>query len=118
MNNVQQAKPTGITMTQTAVRHIKKYVAKQDDGKAMRLAVKKSGCSGLRYDVSIAHHINDDDVLFEHDGASVVIQQQDLFYYVGTEIDYIQEGLNWKLVFNNPNAQNACGCGESFNLKS
>jgi len=36
----------------------------------------------------------------------------------GTEIDYVQKhaGVH-QLVFNNPNADNVCGCGESFNLK-
>lgn len=34
----------------------------------------------------------------------------------GTEVDYTRDGLNQNLRFNNPNATDACGCGESFNI--
>jgi Fe-S cluster assembly iron-binding protein IscA len=34
----------------------------------------------------------------------------------GTEVDYATEGLNSTIKFNNPNAQDLCGCGESFSV--
>jgi iron-sulfur cluster assembly protein len=33
-----------------------------------------------------------------------------------TEIDYVKEGVNGVVRFNNPNAVNECGCGESFSV--
>tara|TARA_R110000868_G_scaffold362686_1_gene624869 strand:+ start:12315 stop:12671 length:357 start_codon:yes stop_codon:yes gene_type:complete len=118
MTTVETQNTPAITMTDTAVKHIKKYVAKHDQGKAMRLGVNKSGCSGLKYEIGIATDIAADDKVYDNNGACVIVAKDDLIYVVGTELDYIQEGLNWKLVFNNPNAQNSCGCGESFNLNS
>lgn len=33
------------------------------------------------------------------------------------EVDYRDGRLESGFVFNNPNAENACGCGESFTVK-
>ncbi|MBX9704638.1 MAG: iron-sulfur cluster assembly accessory protein [Gammaproteobacteria bacterium] len=114
MVNTESTK--AITMTPSAVEHIEHYL-KKHDAKAMRLTVKKSGCSGLKYDIVAVNEIHADDKVFTENNAVVVISSSDLLYYAGTELDYIQEGLNKKLIFNNPLAQNVCGCGESFNLK-
>lgn len=36
----------------------------------------------------------------------------------GTEIDYVKKAMGLsQLIFNNPNADSLCGCGESFNIK-
>jgi iron-sulfur cluster assembly protein len=32
----------------------------------------------------------------------------------GTTVDLVQEGLARRLRFDNPNARQSCGCGESF----
>jgi iron-sulfur cluster assembly accessory protein len=33
-----------------------------------------------------------------------------------TEIDYVMEGVNGVIKYNNPNVVDECGCGESFNV--
>jgi iron-sulfur cluster assembly accessory protein len=33
-----------------------------------------------------------------------------------TEIDYVMEGVNGIIKYNNPNVVDECGCGESFNV--
>ncbi len=106
-----------LTMTPDAIRHIEHYLIKHN-AKAMRLTVKESGCSGYKYDIVAVNDIDSEDTTFVNNHAVVVISKKDLLYYAGTEIDYVQEGINKKLVFNNPRAQNVCGCGESFNLKN
>lgn len=111
------SKKPAITMTDSAIAHIETYL-KKHDAKAMRLTVKKSGCSGFKYKIVAVNEINDNDKTFQQGEAIVVISKDDLLYYAGTELDLVQEGLNKKLVFNNPLAENVCGCGESFNLKS
>ena len=40
-----------------------------------------------------------------------------LQHAVSAELDFVKEGLNSSFRFNNPNVENACGCGESFGLK-
>jgi iron-sulfur cluster assembly protein len=37
-------------------------------------------------------------------------------YLQGSRIDFISTGLNRTFHFDNPNATEACGCGESFTI--
>jgi iron-sulfur cluster assembly protein len=47
----------------------------------------------------------------------VITDPLSLRYLAGTEMDYVREGLNAGFRFNNPNVEDTCGCGESFNVK-
>jgi Fe-S cluster assembly iron-binding protein IscA len=38
-------------------------------------------------------------------------------YLNDTLIDYKKDGLSSKIVFENPQAFNHCGCGESFSIR-
>ena len=52
----------------------------------------------------------------EDNGVKILVVKKSLLYLVGTTLDY-SGGLNGKgFVFNNPNANRTCGCGESFSL--
>jgi iron-sulfur cluster assembly protein len=46
----------------------------------------------------------------------VIIDPQAVLYLLGAEMDYKVDKLSAQFVFNNPNQQSACGCGESVNL--
>ena len=37
-------------------------------------------------------------------------------FLIGTEMDFVQEKLGARFVFNNPNQTAACGCGESVSI--
>lgn len=80
----------------------------------IRVGVKGGGCSGLSYDLSFDTELKDDDKEFEDNGMKIVVDKKSFLYLIGTELDY-SGGLNGKgFVFNNPNANRTCGCGESF----
>ena len=67
---------------------------------------------GLDFD----NTLNDSDKSFEDNGIQVVVDKKSFLYLVGTTVDF-SGGLNGKgFVFNNPNANRTCGCGESFSL--
>ena len=42
------------------------------------------------------------------------VDNRDMGFLDGTEVDYGREGLNEAFRFHNPNATAECGCGESF----
>ena len=46
----------------------------------------------------------------------MIIEPQAVLYLLGTEMDYKTDKLATQFVFNNPNQQSSCGCGESVNL--
>ena len=106
-----------ITLTENAAKQIRKQLAKRGKGLALRVGVKKSGCSGFGYTFDYAVELHADDQLFESHDASVVVDASSLPFIDGSRIDFVKEGLNDSFRFDNPNIDSTCGCGESFNLK-
>ena len=105
-----------ITLTEAAADRVREFIDKRGSGVGLRLAVKTTGCSGMAYVMEFADQVEDDDVVFEHQGVKVLINPKSLVYLDGTELDYAKEGLNEGFKFNNPNVKDMCGCGESFNV--
>ncbi len=82
----------------------------------VRVGVKSGGCSGLSYELNFDNQANDTDKVFEDNSVRIIVDKKSFLYLVGTTLEY-SGGLNGKgFVFNNPNAQRTCGCGESFSL--
>lgn len=82
----------------------------------VRVGVKSGGCSGLSYELKFDKQKAEDDKLFEDNEVKIVVDKRSVLYLAGTILEY-SGGLNGKgFVFNNPNAQRTCGCGESFSL--
>ena len=57
-----------------------------------------------------------EDVVFEDNGVTVLVDPKSLAYIEGTQLDFVREGLNEGFKFNNPNERDRCGCGESFRV--
>ena len=82
----------------------------------VRVGVKSGGCSGLSYELKFDNTMSDTDKVFEDNDVRILVDKKSFLYLVGTTLEY-SGGLNGKgFVFNNPNAQRTCGCGESFSL--
>jgi iron-sulfur cluster assembly protein len=82
----------------------------------VRVGVKSGGCSGLSYELDFDNKVEETDKLFEDNNVRIIVSKKSFLYLVGTVLEY-SGGLNGKgFVFNNPNAERTCGCGESFSL--
>ena len=82
----------------------------------VRVGVKSGGCSGLSYDLKFDNQQQEGDKVFEDNGIRIIVDKKSFLYLVGTTLEY-SGGLNGTgFVFNNPNANRTCGCGESFSL--
>ncbi|MBT7896435.1 MAG: iron-sulfur cluster assembly accessory protein [Flavobacteriales bacterium] len=82
----------------------------------VRVGVESGGCSGLSYKLDFDVCKNDDDELIKDNKIQLLINKKSFLYLVGTTLEF-SDGLNGKgFVFNNPNANRTCGCGESFSL--
>ena len=82
----------------------------------VRVGVKSGGCSGLSYELDFNRQKKENDQLYEDNDVKIIVDKKSFFYLVGTTLEY-SGGLNGKgFVFNNPNANRTCGCGESFSL--
>lgn len=110
--------PSGdvVQLTASAIRHFESKLASQPDH-VVRLSTKTSGCTGYAYVLDITAQALDGDTLIKaSDKLTFCIAPNALDLIRNTEIDYIKEGLNGVLKFNNPNVVAECGCGESFNV--
>lgn len=105
-----------ITLTESAAKHVRNYLAQRGKGVGVRLGVKTTGCSGLAYKLEYADAAAPEDQVFECHGVKVLIDPKSLSYLDGTELDFVREGLQQGFKFNNPNERDRCGCGESFRV--
>jgi iron-sulfur cluster assembly protein len=106
-----------ITITDKAIQQIKTISdAENPEGtKGLRLAVTGGGCSGLSYKIEFSDQKERDNVL-QFGDVKVLIDPKSVIYLKGIVLDF-KDGLNGKgFVFDNPNAKNTCGCGESFTI--
>ena len=108
-----------IKVSDTAKSRIAKLMADEGFNIAkdfVRVGVKSGGCSGLSYELNFDHSLGENDKLFEDKEVKIAIDKKSFLYLVGTTLEF-SGGLNGKgFVFNNPNANRTCGCGESFSL--
>jgi iron-sulfur cluster assembly protein len=82
----------------------------------VRVGVKSGGCSGLSYDLKFDKNTTEQDKVFEDNEIKIAVEKKSFLYLAGTILEF-SGGLNGKgFVFNNPNANRTCGCGESFSL--
>ncbi len=104
-----------ITVSNKAVGKIKDILqAEQKNDGFIRVGIKGGGCSGFTYLLDIEEKETDGDQIFDFNGVKVLIDSKSMIYLAGVELDYT-DGLNGSgFIFNNPNATNTCGCGDSF----
>ena len=104
-----------INITETALVQLAHIRSSQnipaDHG--LRIGVKGGGCAGFSYILGF-DMAKENDQKYELDGLKVFMEKSHGIYLIGMEIDWV-EGLNNRgFSFNNPNANDTCGCGTSF----
>ncbi|KAK6500875.1 Iron-sulfur assembly protein 1 [Arthrobotrys conoides] len=102
-----------MTLTPIAVDHIRS-LTQQTPPKLIRVGVKNKGCSGLAYHLEYIESPGKFDEVVEQEGVKVYIDSKALFSIIGSEMDWVEDRLSARFVFNNPNIKEECGCGESF----
>ncbi|MEY4848288.1 MAG: iron-sulfur cluster assembly protein [Pseudomonadota bacterium] len=105
-----------ISLTPAAADRVRNFLHARGQGIGLRLAVRKTGCSGFAYVINYADDIQPADVVFEDQGVKVFVDRDSLSLIDGTEVDFVKQGLNEAFKFRNPNVKGECGCGESFTV--
>jgi len=106
-----------IVLTESAVRRIAMLkVQEQAEGAFLRIAVSGGGCSGFQYGFTFDDQRNEDDIAFERDGVTVVVDDVSLGLLNGAEVDFVEDLMGAAFQIRNPNAASSCGCGNSFSL--
>jgi len=107
-----------IKVTDSAAKRLKSQINSNTKAIGLRFIVKQSGCSGQSYFMELAEELKEDEKSFDSNGVNLITNEESLKLISGTQIDYVQEGLNQSFKFSNPKAEAHCGCGESFAVSS
>ena len=105
-----------VLLTDSASQEVRRLLAEEENrGKGLRLGVAGGGCSGLVYNVAFDNE-KETDLVVPYEGFNVFLDPKSTIYLRGVILDF-QRGLSGKgFQFQNPNASNTCGCGESFSV--
>ena len=106
-----------MTLTEKAALQIQRQLEKHGKGIALRIGVKKVGCTGLAHTFDLIDEVGPNDQSFESHGARIVVDAESFEYLDGSRVDFVIDGLKQSFKFDNPNVDSECGCGESFNVK-
>jgi len=105
-----------VDLTDAAAKRISAIVAKEPGKTALRVAVEGGGCSGFSYKFDLVEDRNEDDIVIEKNGATVLIDDISLVYMGGSVIDFVDDLMGQSFQIRNPNAVASCGCGTSFSI--
>lgn len=108
--------PQVMTLTDRAAERVKALLADNDQAVGLKLGVKMAGCSGFSYTMDWALEAGGDEDVVEDKGVRLLIDPAAVMFLLGTELDWREDRLESRFVFNNPNAKAMCGCGESFTV--
>jgi len=114
--------PPAISLTETAQKQLLKLSAdSEQEGKTdlcLRVGVRQGGCSGMSYTMDLEERskIQESDSIIddEKNGFTIACDPKSLLYLFGLQLDYSDALIGGGFQFNNPNAEESCGCGKSF----
>lgn len=106
-----------ITLTDIAHKHLTAIYA-HNNIYGFIVSVTNKGCGGFGYLLSMLDDGNrNDNLIINRDyGFELATDPISIQFVNGVEIDLHDDGFSKHLIFNNPNASNTCGCGESFSV--
>ena len=107
-----------LSITMNASAQLKKILSNAPDGiDSLVIGIDKPGCSGYSYKLDFG---NSSDLknfeIIDQDGAKVLIDPKATMFLLGSVMDYREDKLASRFVFDNPNEKSTCGCGESFSI--
>ena len=113
----RRERPKPVKLTEAAAVRIRQIMAGADGQyQGVRVGVTNGGCAGMSYTMDYADAARPFEEVMEDKGVKVFIGPKAILFLIGTELDFVQEKLGARFVFNNPNQTSACGCGESVQI--
>jgi len=109
-------KSSGVSLTSAAVQKVKALIdAEGDPELSLRIAVKRSGCSGYAYDMFFDTVVDSTDIVSKIEDVRVLVDSESIDMVDGAIVDFKDDGLAGAgFSIDNPNSSGTCGCGKSF----
>tara|TARA_Y100000310_G_C20660828_1_gene804671 strand:+ start:387 stop:707 length:321 start_codon:yes stop_codon:yes gene_type:complete len=102
-----------ITLTDKAAEKAKYFLEKESKS-AIRLDVKKGGCSGFMYDITLENQPQEEDIETNDKGIKIYLGKEGKDFIKGSTVDYFQSLQDSGFKIENPNVKKECGCGHSI----
>jgi iron-sulfur cluster assembly protein len=113
----RRERPKPVKLSEAAAARIVQIMANADGQYlGVRVGVTNGGCAGMSYTMDYASEAKAFEEVMEDKGVKIFIDPKAILFLIGTELDFVQEKLGARFVFNNPNQTSACGCGESVQI--
>ncbi len=104
-----------ITLTESASSKVSDLIkAENEEGLALRVAVRPGGCSGFSYEMYFDTDTSEADTTATFGDVQVVVDASSAMLLEGATLDYSDSLQSAGFSIDNPNAQRTCGCGQSF----
>ena len=104
-----------IEVSDSARKAVLAAIGEQNDTHALIISAKAGGCSGYLYDMVIVEKPDNDGFqTLDIDGVTVMIHNKDSTLLNGLRLDFRDSLMGGGFHMDNPNADRACGCGQSF----
>ncbi|KAI9002710.1 hypothetical protein BC832DRAFT_560666 [Gaertneriomyces semiglobifer] len=107
-----------IVFAESAAKQLDAINRRKGLSQALRVTVESGGCHGFQYKFELTDEVEEDDIIFEREGARVIVDPGSLELISGSTVDYVEELIGSSFqVIGNPKAETSCGCKTSFNVK-
>ncbi|MFL2974804.1 MAG: HesB/IscA family protein [Candidatus Thalassarchaeaceae archaeon] len=104
-----------LNFTESAIAALKQNMAGDEQSHVLIISAQSGGCSGYLYDMKIIEDPgNDGFQRIDIGGIEVLVHNKDSSMLSGINIDFKETLMGGGFQIVNPNADRACGCGQSF----
>jgi iron-sulfur cluster assembly protein len=104
-----------VTVTDKAAEKARAILTERGiESGALRVFVVSGGCSGYQYGMAIARSREEDDIIIETSGVTLLVDAESAPLLDGAEVDYVEDLMKSGFTIFNPNATRSCACGTSF----
>lgn len=106
-----------ITVTETAVSQISNLIQVNSEKKGiepksmfLRVYIAGAGPQGLNHGLALTTEKKEDDIVFEENGFSILVDPMSEQYLNGAQIDFVTHEFGSNFKISNPNQIQAAGC--------
>ena len=104
-----------LNFSEAAISALKQNMAGDEESHVLVISAQSGGCSGYLYDMKIIEDPgNDGFQRIDIGGIEVLVHNKDSTMLSGINIDFKETLMGGGFQIENPSADRACGCGQSF----
>jgi iron-sulfur cluster assembly protein len=82
------------------------------------LSCKSGGCNGLEYVLEpVNEPVENAEKQISPNGLVLYVCNLSILHLLNTKLDWVEDIMGDRFVFDNPNAHSMCGCGSTFSIK-